>query len=181
MWASLIGAGVGLASSILAGKKAADAAKKAEQSEQQERQRAEDSFTRRYYQDQTQTAEAQSLLNRARETAEKYVSQAAARARVGNGSAEEVAAAIEKANDLTANVASNVAAQGTQYKQGLEKSYDDRMSSIMTKIQNRYNQEAAANTAAGNAGMQAGMGLVNADLQSKLKTGSGLFPNMFKA
>jgi hypothetical protein len=46
--------------------------------------------------------------------------------------------------------------------------------------QNVYNQQAANSTAAANAGMQAGMSLLGADMQAKLDSGKGLFEMLWK-
>lgn len=181
MWAALAGAAIGAAGSIYGGIQAANEAKKAEEVLRQQRQKNDDWYGRRYYQDYTQTAEAQSLLNQTREQAQEWIKNAAGRARVGGGSAEEVAAAIEQSGKAQADTARGIAAQATQYKNGLDTAYRAQDSAIDGKYYDLYNQRAANNTAAANAAMQAGMGLVTADGQAKMNTGKGLFENMFKA
>lgn len=181
MWATIAGLGAGLAGSVIGGIQASKAAKKAEKQLQAEKQSNQDWYNRRYYQDYAQTAEAQNLLNNTRQQAQEWLKNAAGRARVGGGSAEEVAAAVENAGKAQADAASSIAAQATQYKSGVENAYRQQDKAINDAQISVYNQQAQNSTNAANAAMKAGMDLAGMDMQSKLKTGKGLFANMFKA
>ena len=78
LWiATAIGAGVGLASSIIGGAKAARAARRAER-RQREREAEENAwYTRRYNEDYVDTAAGQNLVRRAKDFAQEQWKKAA--------------------------------------------------------------------------------------------------------
>ena len=179
MIGAIVGAAAGLASSIWGGIKARQAAKKAEAQLQQQKIDNENWYRRRYNEDFTQTAEAQSLLNRAREEAQRQMQAARGTAAVMGGTGESVAAAQENANRLVSDTMSGVAANATARKDAVESQYLNTKNSIGNQYYNLYAQQAGNATNAASAGMQAGMGLVGADAASHLQTGRGLFANLF--
>lgn len=180
MWAAIAGAAASLGGSIWGGIQASKQAKKAEDVLAQQRQKNDDWYGRRYYQDYVQTAEAQNLLNRAREEAQRQVQSAVGRSRVGGGSAEEVAAAMEKAGDMQASVAGNIAAQATQDKRAVDSAYRQQDAALSNQYYNLYNTRAQNSSQAASAAMKAGMDLATADMQAHLKYGRGLFGELSK-
>ena len=179
MIGALVGAAAGLASSIWGGIKARKAAQKAEAQLAQQKQDNENWYRRRYNQDETQTAEAQAMITRAREEAMRQLQAARGQQAVMGGTGEGVAQAQEAANRLVSDTLTGVAAQGTARKDAVESQYLQTKNNIGQQYYNLYQQQAGNATNAANAGMQAGMGLVGADMSAHLQTGRGLFGAMF--
>lgn len=179
MIGSIIGAGVGLFSSIFGGISAAKKAKKAEEEMQRQRSANNDWYRRRYNEDYTQTAEAQGLMTKAREYAQDQIRNAVGRQAVMGGTTE-VETARKQGADLMSDTLSDLAAMGIRRKENIENQYMQREAQISQQYQNMYNQQAANSTAAANMGMQAGMGMVSSDMQSHLNSGKGLFESYFK-
>jgi hypothetical protein len=179
MIGTLIGAGVGLFSSIFGGVKSAQASRKAERELKQQRQANEDWYRKRYNEDYTQTAEAQRLLSQARTMAQDQLRDAAGRQAVMGGT-ETVNDARESAAKAVSETLSDLAVLGSQRKDAVENQYMNRSQQLSQQFQQMYNQRAANAAAAASQGMQAGMGLVGADLSSHLKGGKGLFESLYK-
>lgn len=175
MIGSLIGAGAGLFGSIFGGIKASRAAKKAEQELANQRQANKDWYNRRYNEDYTQTAEAQSLLTKARETAQNQMREAVARQAVMGGTDASLDSARASAQGLVSNTLSDLGTLGAQRKAQIENQYMQRENALSDQYRQLYNQQAANASAAAGSAMQAGMGLVESDLKAMLETGRGLF------
>ena len=153
-----IGAGLGIAgsvgSAIFGGSKAAKAAKQANRLIERQKEENQAWFDRRYNEDYSQTAEAQNLMNYAREQAEKLFRRAEGTAAVTGATDESVARAKQSANDMLSQTASNIAAQGTARKDSIEQQYlntknaltEQQVSNLQQKAQNI---SAAAGQAAG--------------------------------
>ena len=178
MIGGLIGAGVGLFSSIFGGINAANQAKKAEAELKAQKQSNEDWYKRRYNEDYTQTAEAQSLMTKARDLAREQIQDAAGRQAVMGGTTQ-VDDARKSAGSMVSDTLSDLAVVGAKRKDDIESQYRQRDAQIANQYMDLYNQRAASSAAAAGAGMQAGMGLLQADLGSKLDTGKGLFESLF--
>lgn len=179
MIGSIIGAGVGLFSSIFGGAKASAAARKAEAELKAQRQSNEDWYRRRYNEDYTQTAEAQRLMTQARDLAREQIQNAVGRQAVMGGTTE-VDNARKQAADLVSDTLSDLAVVGSRRKDAIENQYRQRDAQLSQQYQSMYNQQAANNTAAAGQGMQAGMGLISADMEAHLDHGVGLFESLFK-
>ena len=179
MIGSIIGAGVGLFSSIYGGIKASKQAKKAEAELKSQRQANEDWYRRRYNEDYTQTAEAQRLMTQARDLAREQIQGAVGRQAVMGGTTE-VANARAQAADMVSDTLADLAVVGSKRKDAIESQYLQRDSQISQQYQNLYNQRAANISNAAGAGMKAGMELVGADLSSYLDRGKGLFGESLK-
>lgn len=156
MLLSAIGTGLGLAgsigSAIFGGSKAAKAAKKADRLIEQQEKDNQAWFDRRYNEDYSQTAEAQNLMNYAREQAEKLFKRAEGAAAVTGATEESVARAKQSANDMLAQTASNIAAQGTARKDAIEQQYLNTKNSLTEKQVDNLKQKAQnITTAAGQA------------------------------
>ena len=153
-----IGAGLGFAgsvgSAIFGGSKASKAAREANRLIEQQRKDNQAWFDRRYHEDYSQTAEAQNLMNYAREQAEKQFRRAEGAAAVVDATDESVARAKQSANEMLSQTASNIAAQGTARKDAIEQQYlnpknaltEQQVANLQQKAQNI---SAAAGQAAG--------------------------------
>ena len=153
-----IGAGLGIAgsvgSAIFGGSKAAKAANKANRLIERQKEDNQAWFDRRYHEDYSQTAEAQNLMNYAREQAEKQFRRAEGTAAVTGATDESIARAKQSANDMLSQTASNIAAQGTARKDSIEQQFlntknaltEQQVSNLQQKAQNI---SAAAGQAAG--------------------------------
>lgn len=180
MIGAIAGAVGGLASSVWGGMQASKAAKKANAELANQRQKNEDWYRRRYNEDYTQTAEAQAAMTRARELAREQMASARGAAAVMGGTEAGVAAQQQAANKMLADTMSGIAQQGQARKDAVESQYLQTDAALSQQQQNVYNQQAANSTAAANAGMQAGMSLLGADMQAKLDSGKGLFESLWK-
>lgn len=179
MLASILGAAAGLASSIFGGIRANKQAKRAEAELNNQREKNNDWYRRRYNEDATQTAEAQSMLRRAREEAARQLREARGVQTVMGGTNEAVAQAQEAGSRLISNTLGEIANKATARKDAIETQYRNADNSYAQQYMNLYNQRAANATAAANEGLKAGMGLVGAELGGYLQTGRGLFSNLF--
>ena len=181
MFAAIAGALGGLASSIYGGIRANKQAKRAEAQLDAQRRSNTDWYRRRYNEDATQTVEAQSLLRRAREEAQRQLREARGVKAVMGGTDESVAQAQEAGNRLISDTYGKIADNATARKDAIENQYRTADNAYAQQYINLYNQRAQNATNAANQGMQAGMGLVGADLSAALQTGRGLFGNMWGA
>ena len=146
-----IGAGLGIAgsvgSAIFGGSKASKAANQANKLIEQQQKDNQAWFDRRYNEDYSQTAEAQNLMNFARQEAEKQFRRAEGAAAVTGATDESVARAKQSANEMLSQTASNIAAQGTARKDAVEQQYLNTKSSL-TEQQVANLQQKAQNISA---------------------------------
>lgn len=168
------------ASAWWGGHQAKKAAEKANNELQQQRDKNEEWYRRRYNEDYTQSAEAQSAMTKARELANEQMKAARGTAAVMGGTEASVASSQQAANKMLADTMSNIASNASARKDAVESQYMQTESALSQQQQNVYNQQAANATAAANQGMQAGMSLLGSDAQSYLDSGKGLFADMFK-
>jgi len=175
MIGSIVGAASSLASGIAGGIKARKAARKANAVLDKQAKENEDWFNRRYNEDYTQSAEAQAALTKARELADEQYRKAS----VVGATDESVAQAKKAAGEVISDTASGIATNATARKDAVESQYLNTKNNISNQRLSIYNQQAANATQAANQGMQAGMNLVGADMQSHLDTSKGLFGNLW--
>lgn len=180
MYAALLGMAAGAASSIFGGIKANQQAKRAEAQLEEQRRMNENLYRRRYNEDPTQTAEAQSAVRRAREEAQRLLREARGVNTVMGGTNESIARAQEAGSKLISDTLGNVANNGTARKDAIEDRYLRGDNNFAQQYINLYNQRAQNATTAANEGVKAGMGLVGADLSAQLQTGKGLFGDQLK-
>ena len=180
MIGAIIGAGASIASSLIGGAQAKRAADNANKELENQRKKNEDWYNRRFNEDYTQSAEAQAAMTRARELAREQMAAARGTSAVMGGTEAGVAAQSQAANKMLADTMSGIAQQGQARKDAVESQYMQTEAALSQQQQNVYNQQAANSTAAANAGMQAGMGLLGADMQSYLDRGKGLFESLWK-
>lgn len=151
-----IGAGLGIAgsvgSAIFGGSKASKAAKQANALLDKQHKDNQAWFDRRYNEDYSQTAEAQNLMNFARQEAEKQFKRAEGAAAVSGGTEESVARAKRDANEMLSQTASNIAAQGTARKDAIEQQYMNTKNSLtQQQVQNLQQKAQNISAAAGQA------------------------------
>lgn len=146
-----IGSGLGMAgsigSAIIGGVNASKAAKEANRLIERQQRDNQAWFDRRYNEDYSQTAEAQNLMNYAREQAEKQYRRAEGAAAVAGATDESVAMAKRDANEMLSQTASNIAAQGTARKDAIEQQYMNTKNSL-TQQQVANLQQKAQNISA---------------------------------
>lgn len=179
MIGTILGAVTGAASSIAGGIKArrAERAYKREMAGLQKKQ--SDWYNQRMNEDYTQRADVQRLLNNSRQEAEKQINNAAARSVVSGGTDESVMAARQAANSGLTDATTQAAAQASAYKDAVDQQNQKNIANAASQNMSYYAQYASNSQQAANEGMKAGMGIVGADIQSKLNTGRGLFMNLF--
>lgn len=180
MIGSIVGAAAGVAGGIIGGISASKARKKANKVLDQQEKDNEQWYKRKSGEDYTQSAEAQSALNRAREMADEQYKRAAGAAAVGGGTEESVALAKQGANDMVSDTMEGIATNATARKDAAEQQYLQKKENIANQRVSIYTQQAASAAQAGSQAMSAGMGVVGADMQSYLSNGKGLFETMFK-
>ena len=156
MLLSAIGAGLGLVgsvgSAIFGGSKASKAMNEANKLVEQQQKDNQAWYDRRYNENYSQTAEAQNLMNYAREQAEKQFRLAEGAAAVTGATEESVARAKQSANDMMAQTASNIAAQGTARKDAVEQQYLNTKNSLtQQQVANLQNKAQNISQAAGQA------------------------------
>lgn len=151
-----IGAGIGaigsIGSAIIGGNAASKAAKQANRMIQQQQKDNQAWYDRRYNEDYSQTAEAQNLMNYAREQAERQFKRAEGAAAVAGATDESVARAKQSANEMLGQTASNIAAQGTARKDAIEQQYLNTKNSLtQQQVQNLQQKAKNISAAAGQA------------------------------
>lgn len=180
MIGAIIGAAGSVASSIIGGIQAKNAAENANKELAAQRQKNDDWYRRRYNEDYTQTAEAQAAMTRARELAREQMASARGASAVMGGTEAGIAAQQQAANNMLADTMSGIAEGAQARKDAVESQYMQTDAALSQQQQAVYNQQAANSTAAANAGMQAGMSLLGADAQAYMDSGKGLFGSMWR-
>lgn len=169
----LIGAGVGLASSLFGAASSRKAAR--EQKRELARQRAADEawYKRNYYQDYLNTVEAQNALKRVRNAWDDRTREARARQAITGGTAEQAQAVAEAGGEAMGETVGNLAAQGQQNKAAIDAqklAMDANLSQQAAQIAENK-QAAAQQLMAGGASMITS-GLQSMDLKAKPETAS---------
>lgn len=134
MIGSLISAGVGLASGIIGGIKASEAAKKAKAGVLDQQRKNKAWYERENYMDETQRASAQRMLTRTGEAVRSQNRHAAGTAAVMGGTDESVALAKQQGNDTIAEAASRIVAAGDARKAQVEQRYQDRDMQLQNQL-----------------------------------------------
>ena len=156
MIGSIIGAGVGLASSIIGGAKAAKAAKQQQKLINDQKRDNEAWYNKNYYQDYMDSSVARSALKRVEETLKRRNQQAQGMAAVTGSTQESVLAQQENDQKLLSDTVDNLAARDDMQKQQID------MVNQQNK-QNTMNQQLqqAQITEQGNSGLLGGgLGLI---------------------
>ena len=158
----LIGAGVGLASSLYGAHKSTKAAKEQEAELARQRAANEAWYNRNYYQDYLNTVQAQNALKQYRNAWAERTKEARARQAISGGTPEQAQAVAEAGGEAMGNMVGNLAAQGEQNKAAIDAqklAMDNNLSQQQATIA-EARQQAAANL------MSSGAGLITSGLQS---------------
>jgi hypothetical protein len=157
----LIGAGVGLASTLYGAHKSASEAKKQEQELARQRAANEAWYNRNYYQDYLNTVQAQNALKQYRNAWGERVREARARQAITGGTPEQAAAVAEVGGEAMGNMVGNLAAKGQQDRVAIDAqklAMDNNLSQQQAAIA-EARQQAASNL------MSSGVSLIASGLQ----------------
>lgn len=116
----LIGAGMGLASSLYGAHKSAAEAKKQEEELARQRAAKEAWYNRNYYQDYLNTVQAQNALKQYRNAWAERTKEARARQAISGGTPEQAQAVAEAGGEAMGNMVGNLAAKGQQDKAAID-------------------------------------------------------------
>ena len=158
----LIGGGLGLASSMFGGIKAAKERKRQDRIIREAKQRNEDFFNSEYYQNYMDRSDVQAAMKRVRDTMRKSNRTAAASAAVTGATPEAVVAQKQANNEIIADAASGIQANADAYKNNVKSLYLNQQNAL---DQARLGQSAMSER--GYAGMAGGA----------LQTAGGLLGN----
>ena len=158
----LIGAGVGLASSLYGAHKSAQSAKEQEKELARQRAANEAWYNRNYYQDYLNTVEAQNALKRVRNAWDERTREARARQAITGGTPEQAQAVAEAGGEAMGETVGNLAAQGQQNKAAI----DAQKLAMDTNLSQQAAQIAENRQAAAQQLMSAGAGMITSGLQS---------------
>ena len=151
----LIGAGVGLASTLYGAHKGAKSAKEQEAELARQRAANEAWYNRNYYQDYLNTVEAQNALKLYKNAWAERTKEARARQAITGGTPEQAQAVAEAGGEAMGNMVGNLAAKGQQDKAAIDAqklAMDNNLSAQAMQIaENR--QTAASNLVSNSANM----------------------------
>ena len=140
----LIGGGLKVASSIFGGIQAARAASKQRKSAKQEMANNNNYLAKKYYEDATQRADAQAVINSMKESlASANRNQAGTNAVMG-ASNDIVAAQKQAASNAIADTMQSINAAAVQQKDNLESNVRAQNAALNEQIRNSYGQQAQA-------------------------------------
>jgi hypothetical protein len=174
--ATAIGAAASLASSLIGGHKAAQAAREAER-KQKAREASENAwYLRRYNEDYADTAAGQNLMRKAKDFANSQWKKAEGAKAVGGGTDASAAMAKEAGNKMVGDTLANISAQDQSKKaqvDAMHRNAQDRFMQmdVNRELQRSQNITNAAQNAS-NAMMQAGAAVDGAKSQANTSTTS---------
>ena len=155
MLGAIIGAAVGVGSSIFGGISASKAMNKYRNSLNKRKRENENWYNRRYNEDATQRADAQRILTKTDEAIRNRNRQAAGTQAVIGGTDESVAATKAANNQALAEATSMIAANSERRKDEIEAQYLQRKADLNNQLDglevSRANNTAAAVKGAGQA------------------------------
>ena len=157
MLGSLIGAGLGVASSIFGGISARKARRKQERMLAQQEQENQAWYDRKYNEDPTKRADTVRLLTQMQEQIKNRNKAAKGRQAVMGGTEDSTTAVKEANNKTLADTTSQIVAANEARKDAIEGQYQARKDAIQNKRMGLEAEKAAgtANVAAGVAGTAA--------------------------
>lgn len=161
MVGSIVGAGLKAAGAIAGGIASAAAMKKVKKNLEEQRQKNEDWYNRRYNEDATQRADAQSILNQTQELLKQRGQQAAGSAAVMGSTEESVASMNAANNQAIANATSQIAAGADARKDKIEEKYMQNDNDIVNKLNDMEANRAQAITQAAQGVGDAASGFFN--------------------
>lgn len=168
MLGSLIGAGLGVASSIFGGISARKARRKQERMLAQQEQENQAWYDRKYNEDPTKRADTVRLLTQMQEQIKNRNKAAKGRQAVMGGTEDSTTAVKEANNKTLADTTSQIVAANESRKDAIEGQYQARKDAIQNK---RMGLEAEK--AAGTASVAAGVAGTAANIASTIDSGLG--------
>ena len=138
----MIGSAVGAAASIAGGIASAATMKKVKQNIEEQQRKNEDWYNRRYNEDSTQRADAQSILNATLQSIKDRNAQAAGAQAVMGGTEESVAAEKAANNKSLSDATAQIAAAGDQRKDAIESQYQARDAQLANQMNDYYKNQA---------------------------------------
>lgn len=138
----MIGSAVGAAASIAGGIASAATMKKVKQNIEEQQRKNEDWYNRRYNEDSTQRADAQSILNATLQSIKDRNAQAAGAQAVMGGTDESVAAEKAANNKALSDATAQIAAAGDQRKDAIESQYQARDAQLANQMNDYYKNQA---------------------------------------
>lgn len=170
MWGAIAAAALGTAGSVAGGLMSASAARK--QKKELKRQEAENEnwLNRRWGEDATQRADAQYMIEQTRAAARARNRAARGRQAVTGGTQAQVAATENATNNMIADTAARIAAQGESARRQAVDTYLNRQAALRAQRANLQAQQAQ-NTATATEGLaQSAASLMTAiDSETKRK------------
>lgn len=168
MLGSLIGAGLGVASSIFGGISARKARRKQERMLAQQEQENQAWYDRKYNEDPTKRADTVRLLTQMQEQIKNRNKAAKGRQAVMGGTEDSTTAVKEANNKTLADTTSQIVAANEARKDAIEGEYQDKKDAIQ---KNRMGLEAEK--AAGTASVAAGVAGTAANIAATIDGGLG--------
>lgn len=138
MIGAAIAGGLGLASGLFGGIKAAKQRKKAQRALNEEKTYNENLFNREYYSDPLERSDSAALLRNLREGLKERSKRTTATAAITGATPEAIVAEKEASNKTISDTMSNLGAMNAQYK-------DNAMNRYLNQRQNLYNQQQHIN------------------------------------
>ena len=143
MWiTAAIGAGLGLATSLIGASQASKAARKAEERQRQQEAKEDAWYNRRYNEDYIDTAAGQNLVRRAKEFAKNQWKKAAGAQAVAGGTDAATAMAKEAGTKMVGDTLANIAATDQQRKANVDSQHRAAQSQFAQMDMNREMQRA---------------------------------------
>lgn len=168
MIGTLIGAGLGLASSIAGGIANRKARKKQEQMLAQQQRENQAWYDRKYNEDPTKRADTVRLLTQMQEQIKNRNRAAKGRQAVMGGTEDSTTAVKEANNKTLADTTSQIVAANEARKDNIEQQYQQNKRSIQGQ-----QMQMEADKAAGTANVVAGVAGTAANIAATLDSGSG--------
>ena len=159
---SAIGAGVGLATSLLGGAAASRAAKRAERRQRAQEAKEEAWYNRRYNEDYADTASGQNLIRRAKEYAKENWRKSAGAQAVSGGTDAATQMAKDAGNKMVADTLANVAASDQMRKSHVDDLHRQAESNFAQMDMNREMNRANSIQQAAGSASNAIMGMAGA-------------------
>ena len=169
--ASAIGAGLGLATSLIGGARAAEASREAERRQRAAEAREEAWYKRRYNENYVDTAAGQNLVRRAKDYARENWKKAAGAQAVAGGTDAATAMAKEAGNKMVGDTIANIAATDQARKDNVDNMHRQAQEKFaqmdMAREQQRAQNITNAASAASNAIMSAASAVDQASSPAK--------------
>lgn len=166
MIGALIGGGLGLASSLFGGIKAAKAAKKQQKIIDNARARNEAWFNKEYYQDYMDRSDAQAAMGRVRDYMKRANERTDNMAAVTGATPEAVAAQKEATANAIGNTASAIQANADAYKQNALNRYQAQEAALDNAAIGQQQMTEAGTANLADMGLQTAGVIANAAISS---------------